>query len=110
MNPSSSVTESRIHKKSMNFIHSTLSKFLVVVVVVVVGGGGGGLHSTFTFYLMKLCIGYRFVQPQGGCRILMKHGIPKFIVSTVAIVCEPFGEQRVTKKSNKLKNCDWFLK
>ena len=52
----------------------------------------------------------RFYRPRGGCRILIKHGIRKFIVSTVAIVCKPFREQRVEKKPNKLKNCAWFLK
>ena len=46
----------------------------------------------------------RFYRPRGGCRILMKHGIRRFIVSTVAIVCKPFSEQRVAKKPNKLKN------
>ena len=52
------MTESRINKKSMNFIHS----------IKVFGGGdggggrgGGGGHSTFTFYSMKLCIGYSSV-------------------------------------------------
>ena len=100
MNLSPSVTESRIHKKSMNFIHSTK----------VFGRRGGEGTPPSPFISMKLCIGYSSVQPQGGCGILMKHGIRKFIVSTVAIVCKPFGEQRVTKKANKLKNCAWFLK
>ena len=59
MNPAPSVTESRIHKKFINFSHS----------IKVFGGGGGGVcvwggggrggeHSTFTSYLMKLWIGY----------------------------------------------------
>ena len=38
------------------------------------------------------------------------HGIRKFIVSTIAIACKPFREQKVTKKLNKLKNCAWFIK
>ena len=75
---------------------------------------GAGEHSTLIFYSMKLCIGYivlsRFSQPQGGCGILMEHGIRKVIVSTVAIVCKPFREQGVTKTPNKLMNCAWFLK
>ena len=37
--------------------------------------------------------------------MLIKHRIRKFIVLTVAIVCKPFKEQRVTKKPNKLN--DW---
>ena len=52
----------------------------------------------------------RFYWPRGGCRILMKHGIRKFIVSTVAIVCKLFNEQRVAKKPNKFKNSAWLLK
>ena len=53
------MTESRIHIKSLNFIHS----------IKVFGGGGGGggggvgggggeEDSAFTFYSMKLRIGY----------------------------------------------------
>ena len=39
----------------------------------------------------------RFCQPKGGCRILIKHSVWKFIVTTVAIVYKPFKEQRMTK-------------
>ena len=39
-----------------------------------------------------------FCRPIGGCKIIIKHGIRKFILSTVAIVCKPFREQRVAKK------------
>ena len=42
----------------------------------------------------------RFYRPRGGSRILMKRGIRKLVVSTVAIVCTPFSEQRVAKKPN----------
>ena len=42
----------------------------------------------------------RFFRPRGGCRNLIKHGTRKFIVSTVAIVCKPFREQRAAKKPN----------
>ena len=51
----------------------------------------------------------RFNRPKGGCSILIKDGIRKFVVSTVVIVCKPFSEQRATEKANKLKNSAWFL-
>ena len=39
MNPGPSVTESRVHKISLNFIHS-------IKVIGAVGGGGGGGEET----------------------------------------------------------------
>ena len=74
-------------------ISFTLSKLLV-------GEGGGGTAIVLS----------RFYLARGGCRILIKHEIRKFIISTVETVCKPFREQGVAKKPNKLKNCAWFLK
>ena len=69
------------------------------------GGGGGALHLCLLF--CKIVYGSRFYRLKGGYRILIKHEIRKFIVSTVRCDCR---EQSVTKKPNKLKNCTWFLK
>ena len=103
------MTESRIHKKSMNFIHSI--KVFGGGGWVGGGGGGGTPPSPFIRWNCVYAIALsRFYHPQGGCGILIKHGIRKFIVSTDAIVSKPFREQRVTKKPNKLRNCAWFLK
>ena len=88
-------------EKSLNFIH--------IIKVIGGGGGGGALHLLFFEIVYKLWFCLDFTSPKGGCGII-KHRIRKFIVSTVAIVCMPFREQRVKKKPNKLKNCAWFLK
>ena len=99
----------KFYESCSHWISSTLSKFLVR------GGGAGERGSTppLPFILwncVQAIVLSRLYQPQGGCRILMEHGIRNFIVSTVAIVCKPFREERVTKTPNKLENCAWFLK
>ena len=80
----------RIKKKMVSFFPCPKSTILLT-----------SLHFTLPPLLsVKLCIGYivlsRFYRPEGGCRILVKHGIRKFIVSAVAVVCKPFRE-RVTR-------------